>query len=111
MGRPGGPLPAELRQLAVIAIDLLNVVELDPDLEPYLADARSDLEEDNADKEPSLGWTVDGRTASGSDFHDLDAEEDIVDQPRDAEQPEGWHQPARLDVFPQPLFIGARYHD
>jgi hypothetical protein len=34
------------------------VVTPDPDLEPYLADAMSDLEEDDADKEPSLGWSA-----------------------------------------------------
>jgi hypothetical protein len=99
MGRPGGPLPAELRQLAVIAIDLLNVVEPDPDLEP------------DGGEEPSLGWSVDGATASGNDFHNLDAEEDIADQPHDAEQAEDLVQPIRLDVFPRPLFIGAHNHD
>ena len=41
MGRPGGPLPAELRQLAVIAIDLLDVVTPDPDLEPDADDERT----------------------------------------------------------------------
>ena len=34
MGRPGGPLAGELQDLATLTIDLLDVVEADPDAEP-----------------------------------------------------------------------------
>jgi hypothetical protein len=66
MGRPGGPLPGELRDLATLAMEFLDGVEPGPDLEPV------------GDEEPSLGWTVDGRTASGNDFHNLDFEQDLA---------------------------------
>ena len=65
MGRPGGPLAGELRDLATLAMELLDVVEPDPDLEeggdlePYLAGSHTDLEGDDADDEPSLGWLLD----------------------------------------------------
>lgn len=68
MGRPGGPLAGELQDLATIALDLLDVVEPDPDLEPV------------GDEEPSFGWTADGCTASGNDFHNLDFEQDLADR-------------------------------
>ena len=77
MGRNSGPLAGELADLAALTIDLLDVVEQDPDLE------------DGGDEEPSLGWLHDGRIASGNDNHDLDCEEDIADRLHDAEPDEG----------------------
>lgn len=38
-------------------IDLLNTLDTDPDMEPDLADAATDRE-DESDYEPSLGWTA-----------------------------------------------------
>ena len=67
MGRPGGPLSSELRDLAEACVEMADAVEPDPDAEP------------DGSEEPSLGWTVDGRTGSGNDLHNLDAEEDIAD--------------------------------
>ena len=55
-------------------------------------------------------WAVDGCTGSGSNFHNLDGEEDFTDEELD-DPLEADRQPARLDVFPQPLFVGARNHD
>jgi hypothetical protein len=95
-----------LRQLAVIALDLLNVVEPDPDLEPdadaedtaterhgfgFVASGPDDEEDDapredddpreeNGDLEPSLGWTIGGKIASGNDNHDLDCDDDPAER-------------------------------
>jgi hypothetical protein len=104
MGRPGGPIASELADLASLTIELLDVVEPDPDLEPSLGfDPHSyDLEAEPEHAEPSLC----GLSFGWGDDHD--AEQDIADQPHDAEQMEDWVQPVRLEVFPQPLFIGAR---
>ena len=100
MGRPGGPVAGELRDLATLATELLDVVEPDPDLEeggdlePYLAGSHTDLEGDHADREPSLGWLLDGRVIGGVN----DLEDDIADRLHDAELDEASRQPARLDV-------------
>jgi hypothetical protein len=71
MGRPGGPIAGELADLATLTIDLLDVVEPNPDGEddapaepvgddePDLAGSHTDLEGDDADDEPSLGWLLD----------------------------------------------------
>ena len=45
-------------------IELLDLIDGDPDLEPYLADSRTDLEEDNSDfelngDEQDTGFTED----------------------------------------------------
>jgi hypothetical protein len=86
MGRNGGPLAGELADLAALTIDLLDVVEKDPDLEG------------GGDEEPSLGWLHDSRSASGNDNHDLDCEEDIADRLHDAEPDEASRQLVRLDA-------------
>lgn len=114
MGRPGGPLPAELRQLAVIAIDLLDVAEPDPDLEPTgddepdLAGSHTDLEGDTADEEPSLGWLHDGHLARARGLRDLDCEEDIAHRLHDADG-DLWHVPPHLDVFAEPLSASPEF--
>lgn len=65
MGRPGGPIASELADLATLTLDLLDVVEGDPDLEPSLGyspvagtadlEAEDEHDEDGGDNEPSLG--------------------------------------------------------
>jgi hypothetical protein len=58
-------------------IELMDRMDGDPDFEPYLTGATSDLEDDTDDNEPSLGWSITG----GTGRHDLsrllcDLEED-----------------------------------
>ena len=80
-------------------MELLDVVEPDPDLEeggdlePYLAGSHTDLEGDHADREPSLGWLLDGRVIGGST--DLEGEHDGCEPDADDEAS---RQPPRLDV-------------
>jgi hypothetical protein len=93
MGRPGGPIASELQDLALLTIDLLDVVELDPDAEP------------DGGEEPSLGWTVDGRTGSGNDLHDLDCEHDTSDLELFGDEGDPWNVPLRLDVYAEPMFF------
>ena len=56
MGRPGGPIASELQDLATLTIELLDVVEPDPDLEPSLGfnPHGYDLEAEPEHAEPSL---------------------------------------------------------
>jgi hypothetical protein len=42
------------------AIEIKDALDGDPDLEPYLAGADSDLEAEDEHDEPSLGWTTSG---------------------------------------------------
>ena len=52
MGRPGGPLAGDLADFAIITLDLLDVLEGDPEAEPDM------------DGEPSLGWSSTGATGT-----------------------------------------------
>jgi hypothetical protein len=120
MGRPGGPIASKLADLASLTIELLDVVEPDPDEEddapaepvgddePDLAGSHTDLKGGTADDEPSLGWLLDGRLAPARGLRDLDCEDDIADRLHDAEEPERDRQPIRLDVFPDGPFVGVR---
>jgi hypothetical protein len=92
---------AKLDRLAREEIDLLDVVEPDPDAED---DAPA---EPIGDDEPSLGWSITGATGTldASPFlSDLEEEHDGREQ-GDAEP---WRVPARLDVLPRGVFIGRR---
>ena len=114
MGRPGGPIASKLADLASLTIELLDIVEGDPDgeeggdAEPDLAGSHTDLKGGTADDEPSLGWLLDGRLAPARGLRDLDCEDDIADRLHDAEEPERDRQPIRLDVFPDGPFVGVR---
>ena len=74
MGRPGGPIASELADLASLTIELLNVVEPDPDLEPSLGfDPHGyDLEAEPEHAEPSLC----GLDFGSGDDHDREGGDD-----------------------------------
>ena len=116
MGRPGGPVASELRDLADLTIELLDLVEGDPD------------GEEGGDAEPSLGWSVTGATTAldaspvlldleeehdgrepslcGLTYghgDDGDREEEHCGLEPDEDDAEPWHNPPRLDVFAEPF--------
>ncbi|UDL87974.1 hypothetical protein LGH82_22815 [Mesorhizobium sp. PAMC28654] len=66
-------------------ISLLDLLDPDPDLEPYLADGAEhggdDREGDTSDDEDSLGWTRTGAFGSGEDL-----EGNLADSGSDLEQ-------------------------
>ena len=75
----------------------------DPDLEPSLADTTTDLEMDDADLEPSLGWTVSGALGSCASWLSVDLEDDPADGPEfDPSEFECWDVPLHLDTAPLP---------
>jgi hypothetical protein len=95
MGQPGGPVAGELRDLATLAMELLDVVEPDPDLEP---DADTEL---TANERQGAGFTAaggfpDDAEDNGDDEENGDEEPDVNREP-DTDD-EASRQPPRLDA-------------
>ena len=109
------PLPREMTPAAVRkwrayaedlierAITILDELDGDPDFEPSLADTTTDLEMDDADLEPSLGWTVSGALGSCASWLSVDPEDGPADGPElDPSEFECWDVPLYLDTAPLP---------
>ena len=92
MGRPGGPLAGKLADLATVTLDLLNMVEGNPEAEP------------DTNGEPCLGWSATGATGTlNVSAFLLDPEEEHDGREPDADDGDPSYVPPRLDVFPQAL--------